>query len=104
MNVPEQDYVFFKRLIKKYNVVVFAPDYTKSTDKPFPAAFEDAKRTLEIVKNNADEFGVMPSNIFVGGDSAGGGLALSLSLYARDTGDDSISYVMSIYPMINYKI
>lgn len=103
MNVPEQDYVFFKRLIKKYNVVVFAPDYTKSTDKPFPAAFEDEKRTLEFVKNNADEFGVMPSNIFVGGDSAGGGLALSLALYARDNGDDSISYVISIYPMINHE-
>ena len=103
MNVPEQDYIFFKRLIKKYNVVVFAPDYTKSTEKPFPAAFEDAKRTLEFIKNSADEFGVFKNDIFVGGDSAGGGLALSLSLYARDTKDDSISYVMSIYPMINHK-
>lgn len=103
MNVPEQDYVFFKNLIKKYNVVVFAPDYTKSTEKPFPAAFEDAKKTLEFVKNHAENFGVSADSIFVGGDSAGGGLAFALSLYARDVGDDSISYVISIYPMINHK-
>ena len=104
MSEPEQDYNFFKNFIKKHNAVVFAPDYTKSIEKPFPAAFNDARLALEYVKSNAESYGVSSDNIFVGGDSAGGGLALSLALYARDVGDKSIAYVMSIYPMLNHRV
>lgn len=104
MSEPEQDYVFFKNFIKKYNAVVFAPDYTKSVEKPFPAAFEDAILSLNFIKQNAERIGVYSNNIFLGGDSAGGGLALALALYARDVNDKSISFVMSIYPMISYKL
>ena len=103
MSEPEQDYVFFKNFIKKHNAVVLAPDYTKSVEKPFPAAFDDARRSLEFIKQNAERLGVYADKIFVGGDSAGGGLALALALYARDVQDDSIAFVMPIYPMINYK-
>ena len=103
MSEPEQDYVFFKKFVKNYNVIVFAPDYTKSLEKPFPAAFEDVKLAYEYIKNNAEKFGLFEDNIFVGGDSAGGGLSLSLALYARDVGDNSIAFCMPIYPMINHK-
>ena len=103
MSEPEQDYRFFKNFVKKYNAVVFAPDYTKSVEKPFPAAFNDSRLALEYVKENAETFNLIPDNVFVGGDSAGGGLALSLALYARDVGDNSISFLMSIYPMISHK-
>lgn len=104
MSEPEQDYSFFKKFIKNYNAVVFAPAYTKSVEKPFPSAFEDAKLSFEYIKNNANNFGFNASKIFVGGDSAGGGLAFSLSLYARDTKDNSIAFVMSIYPMISHRL
>ena len=103
MSEPEQDYRFFKNFVKKYNAVVFAPDYTKSVEKPFPAAFNDAKLALEYVKANSEKFNLISNNVFVGGDSAGGGLAFALALYARDVKDDSISFVMSIYPMISHK-
>ena len=36
----------------------------------------------------------------VGGDSAGGGLTVALSLYARDKGQVKIAMQMPIYPMI----
>lgn len=103
MSEPEQDYVFFKNFIKKHNAVVLAPDYVKSVEKPFPAAFDDARRSLEFIKHNAEKLGVYADKIFVGGDSAGGGLAFALSLYARDIQDKSIAFVMPIYPMLNYK-
>ena len=41
--------------------------------------------------------------IFVGGDSAGGGLAVALALFARDKADKSIAYLMAVYPMISHK-
>ncbi len=103
MSEPEQDYIFFKQIIKKFNAVVFAPDYTKSLEKPFPAGFEDVKKTFEFVKTNASEYNIDSENIFVGGDSAGGSLAVSLSIYSRDKGDNSIKFCMPIYPMLSSK-
>lgn len=102
MSEPEQDFVFFKNFVKKHNAIVVAPDYTKALEKPFPAAFEDAKLALEFSKSVCERFGLNKS-IFVGGDSAGGGLALSLAIYARDAKDDTISFCMPIYPMISSK-
>ncbi|MGM0900694.1 MAG: alpha/beta hydrolase fold domain-containing protein [Bacillota bacterium] len=37
----------------------------------------------------------------VGGESAGGGLAAALSLYARDTKEVNIAYQMPLYPMMD---
>lgn len=104
MSEPEQDYLFFKNFVKKYNATVFAPDYTKSMEKPFPAAFDDAKLAFEFVKTHAGEFGIFEDNVFVGGDSAGGGLACALTLYARDVKDKTISFLMAIYPMLSHKV
>lgn len=50
------------------------PDYRKAPEHPFPAAVEDALAVYEQLL--ADGFEA--SSIFIGGDSAGGGLALSL--------------------------
>ncbi len=39
--------------------------------------------------------------IMVGGDSAGGGLAIAVSLYARDKNEVAIAFQMPLYPMID---
>ena len=57
-----------------------APDYRLAPAHPFPAARDDALACYGALL--AD--GVAPSSLFVGGDSAGGGLALSLLLALRD--------------------
>ncbi|HYC02257.1 MAG TPA: alpha/beta hydrolase [Azospirillaceae bacterium] len=58
---------------------VFAPDYRLAPEHPFPAGLEDALACYE-------ELRVRPGPLVLAGDSAGGGLALSLllSLKARD--------------------
>lgn len=58
------------------------PNYGKAPQHPFPAALDAAVASFqELVAR-----GIAPSSIFVGGDSAGGGLALAMTLRLRAAG------------------
>jgi epsilon-lactone hydrolase len=69
------------RLSYRCNAEVFVPDYRLAPEHPYPAALDDALIAWEHTKALRSE---MP--IFVSGDSAGGGLGLSLMLRLRDLG------------------
>ena len=58
------------------------PDYRLAPEHPFPAAVEDA---LAAYRSLLDA-GVAAKRIVIAGDSAGGGLAVSCLLAARDAG------------------
>ncbi len=53
------------------------------------------------MKNHAEELGIRPDQLMVGGESAGGGLTAALCLYARDKDEVKISFQMPLYPMID---
>jgi epsilon-lactone hydrolase len=60
---------------------VCAPDYRLAPEHPFPAAVEDAVASYRSLLDS-----VPGTEIYVAGDSAGGGLALALLLSIRDAG------------------
>jgi len=60
---------------------VLAPDYRLAPEHPFPAAVDDALAAYRALRSSS------AGEIFVAGDSAGGGLALSLLIALRDSGD-----------------
>jgi acetyl esterase/lipase len=69
------------RLSYRCHAEVFVPDYRLAPEHPFPAAPDDAFAAWRFVKT------LRPSvPIFVAGDSAGGGLSLSLLVRLRDSG------------------
>jgi monoterpene epsilon-lactone hydrolase len=69
------------RLSYRCNAEVFVPDYRLAPEHPYPAAFDDALAAWKFLK------GFRPNApIFVAGDSAGGGLGLSLLVRLRDLG------------------
>lgn len=90
-----------RALCEKYGAVVIAPEYTLSGKAPYPAAPEDCYDALLYLKNNAEKLGVNSAQLMVGGESAGGGLAAAICMYARDKGEVKIAYQMPIYPMLN---
>ncbi len=61
---------------------ILVPDYRLAPEHPFPAALEDAQRAYLWLREQAPD----PSAIVVAGDSAGGGLALSLLLLLKRDG------------------
>ena len=61
---------------------VFAPDYRLAPENPFPAAVDDAVAVYRGLLAG----GHAPQGMVIAGDSAGGGLALSLMLALRAAG------------------
>ncbi|MFH5835840.1 alpha/beta hydrolase [Proteiniclasticum sp. C24MP] len=99
--IPEQSAGTCKRLMDTKPCVILAPDYRLSIDAPYPAALEDAHLTLLYMKDHAKELGIRRDQLMVGGESAGGGLAAALTLYARDRKEVNIAFQMPLYPMID---
>ncbi|WP_404332285.1 alpha/beta hydrolase [Mesobacillus maritimus] len=91
----------YKRLIDAKDCVIIAPDYRLSIEAPYPAALEDSYAALLWMKNHAKELGIREDQHIVGGESAGGGLAAALSLYARDTKEVNIAFQIPLYPMMD---
>ncbi len=94
---------YFSRAIDvvKNGAVVVAPSYTLSWKKPYPAAIEDCYAALLYLKRHATELGVRNDQIFVGGESAGGGLTAAVCMCARDRGEVNIAFQMPLYPMLD---
>lgn len=101
IGLPEQELPTIERFIQTNPCVVIAPDYRRSLVAPFPAALNDAYATLLWMKENAKKLGIRTDQLFVGGESAGGGLTCCVSAYARDHGTVQIAYQIPLYPMLD---
>lgn len=88
-------------LVKKYGVTVISPEYRLSGQAPYPAALIDCYHALLYMKKHTEELGIRKNQIMVGGESAGGGLAAALCMYAKDKRTVNIAYQMPLYPMID---
>lgn len=101
MGAPEMDLKYYENFINTANCVIVAPDYTLSYEKPYPAAFDDCYEALLWLKDNAASLGVREDQLFVMGDSAGGGLTAAVTLCARDKGEVNVAFQMPLYPMLD---
>lgn len=101
LGAPEQDFSFIEDFVLASGCVVVAPDYRNSTSAPYPAAFDDCYSALLWLRDNGKEYGMREDQIFVGGNSAGGGLCAAVTLAARDRGDVKVAFQMPLYPMLD---
>jgi len=74
MGAPETHAPMLAELMRMSGQQAFLPRYRLAPEHPFPAAFEDALAAW----NGLIVRGCSPDQIILGGDSAGGGLALAL--------------------------
>ena len=66
--------------------VALSLDYRLAPEHPYPAALEDAMAGLEYIWANGPVEPGEASAVFIGGDSAGGGLMLATLIAARERG------------------
>jgi acetyl esterase/lipase len=83
------------------NMVVVSVEYRLAPEHPDPAPVEDCYAGLVWVADNADELGIDPDRLVVGGFSAGGGLTAGVTLLARDRGGPQIFAQMVLWPMLD---
>lgn len=69
-------------IAKAANCTVIALDYRLAPEHPYPAAKEDALAGWQALLAQ----GIAPEHLVIGGDSAGGNLALACTLALRDAG------------------
>jgi acetyl esterase len=82
--------------------VVISVDYRLAPEHPFPAAADDAYAATSYVADHAKDFGVDPRRLAVGGDSAGGNLAVVVALRARDSGGPALAFQLLVYPLVDF--
>ena len=85
-------------LMKTYGVTVLSPGYRLAWLHPYPAAVNDCFTVLQYMDEHRQELGF--NHIMVGGESAGGGLAVAVCMMARDRGI-YVDYQFPLYPMIS---
>lgn len=88
---------FAANLSRRSGAAVVLLDYRLAPEDPFPAALEDAVGALGELCSE----GVSPGTILIGGDSAGGGLALSTVLTCRDRGEPVPGGVIALSPWVD---
>jgi acetyl esterase len=91
------------RLAREYaaagEVAVVSVDYALSPEAKFPQALEECAAVTRHVAANAADWGLDASCLLVGGDSAGGNLALGTALLLRDTAGPALRGILTGYPV-----
>ena len=82
-------------------IAVLSVDYRLGPAYRFPTAFNDAFDALRWLEQNAAALALDAGRIAVGGDSAGGSLAATLSAFAADEGLARPAYQFLIYPPLD---
>ncbi len=71
---PQTHSALAAQLARRLGARAILPRYRRAPEHPFPAAFDDVRRAWDALIQS----GMVPERIVLGGDSAGGALALSL--------------------------
>ena len=90
-----------RALANDVEAIVVATTYRKAPESKFPAAHDDAMTALRWVAEHVGEHGGDPSRLAVMGDSAGGNLAASVAIRARDEGGPALRAMALLYPLVS---
>jgi len=89
-------------LAARAGCVVASVDYRLAPEHPFPAPHDDAWAALKWAAGAAATFGGDPDRLAVAGTSAGGNLAASVALRARDHDGPDVAHQALFYPMTDW--
>ncbi|HEX3535235.1 MAG TPA: alpha/beta hydrolase fold domain-containing protein [Stellaceae bacterium] len=86
-----------RELVRQSGVAALSVDYQLSPEVKFPVAFDEMVAMTRLAIREGSGFGIDPSRIALGGDSAGANLALATALAMRDAGEKAVKFQLLIY-------
>jgi acetyl esterase/lipase len=98
IGTASQDDVVCRRIARDLGITVVAVDYRLAPEHPYPTPLEDCYSALSWL---AGLPAVDPTQVAIGGASAGGGLAAALALLTRDRGEIDLVAQLLVYPMLD---
>jgi acetyl esterase/lipase len=96
VGTPSTPQTWAAPLATQTGATVVLPDYRLAPEHPFPAALEDAAAVWKELSSSVD-----PGTIVLSGDSAGAGLAVSLTARLRDEGSPLPAGLVLISPWLD---
>jgi acetyl esterase/lipase len=101
MGNPEMDDGRCAQFVRELGISIVSVDYRYAPKHPFPAGLEDSYSALLWIQSHAQQLGVDPKRIAIGGASAGAGLAAALVQLAHDRQEIKPVFQLLIYPMLD---
>jgi acetyl esterase/lipase len=95
-SIPSWD-AMLRELVRQSGVAALSVDYKLSPEHRFPKAFEEMVAVTRLAAREGAGLGIDPNRLAVGGDSAGGNLALAAALALRDEGVRALRFMLLIY-------
>jgi acetyl esterase/lipase len=86
---------------QELELVLVSVEYRLAPEHPHPAPVQDCYAGLLWTRENAAELGIDPDRIVIAGGSAGGGLAASTALMARDLNAPELAAQLLFCPMLD---
>jgi acetyl esterase len=86
-----------RELARASGVAVLSVGYRLAPEHRFPAAFDDMLAAVRYAVREGAALGIDSSRLAVGGDSAGGNLALATALALRDAGASPLKFMLLVY-------
>ena len=86
-----------RELVRASSVAVLHVDYRLAPEHRFPAAADDMLSVIRAMATSGADFGIDPTRLAVGGDSAGANLALGAALALRDMGGSPLKFLLLTY-------
>ena len=97
----DTDDVLCSELCLAAHAAVLSVGYRLGPEHRFPAAVDDAVFATRWLLANAQSLAVNPARVAVGGDSAGGNLAIVTAMTLRDEAGPPLRFQLLVYPSTN---
>lgn len=89
---------FVREIVNGSGAAVVFVEYSRAPEERYPVAVEECYAATQWVADHASEIRVLPDQIAVAGDSAGGNIAASVTILAKQRGGPRIDVQVLIYP------